>query len=65
MHNLQNGIYNFFPGDTPPYLYTCSSALCASSLIEIDVTIGLWISVEKKEIVVTIVLGIFVFENYT
>ena len=61
MHNLQNGMYTFFRG----YTHVWSSALYASSPIEIYVTIGLEISVSENEIFVTIELGIFVLDNYT
>ena len=64
MHNLPNGIYTFFLV-TPPYFYIWFSALCASSLVQIYVTIGLDISVSETESYVIIVLGIFDLENYT
>ena len=57
--------YTHFSRDTPPYLYTWSSALCASSPIEMYVTIRLGIPVSENEIFAAIVLGIFLLENYT
>ena len=64
MHNFQNGIYQFFRGYNPISLYLVPE-LCASSPIEIYVTIGLGKTVSENEILVTIILGIFVLENYT
>ena len=68
MHNLQNGIYNFFRGYTPASLYMFHGAFrlgLLSSPIEMYATIGLRIFVLGKEMYVTIILWIFVFENYT
>ena len=68
MHNLQNGIYTFF---REIHLISLNFVVGAfrlglpSSPTEIDVTMGLGISVLENEIYVTIVLGIFVLENYT
>ena len=68
MHNLQNEIYKFSRGYTFVSLYLVDGALrldLPSSPIGIYVTIGLGISVSENENFYTIVLGIFVLENYT
>ena len=56
LHNLQNGIFVLFPGNTPLYLVLGASRLIfRSSSTDIYVTIGLGISVSEHEIFVTIV----------
>ena len=59
---------NFSGGYNPVFLYLKLGALrlgLPSSPIEIYIYIGLGISVSENEIFVTIVLGIFVLQNYT
>ena len=68
LHNLQNEIYKFFRGIHPRSLYLVLGALrlgLPSSPLEIFVTIGLGISVSENDIYVILVLGNFVFGNYT